>query len=112
MQAFILLQASDGGAFSIANILTMVALIAVFYFFMIRPQQKKSKDLKNFQSSLKPGDKVVTVGGIHGKILNVDDLTVTLDIDRGSKIVVEKTGISQETSKRVQEGTTADSKKK
>jgi preprotein translocase subunit YajC len=71
----------------------------VFYFFMIRPQQKKQKDQKKFIEELKKGDMVVTVGGIHGKIVDQNDVSVTLDIDRGTKIKFEKSSISLESSK-------------
>ena len=71
----------------------------VFYFFMIRPQQKKQKDQKKFIEELKKGDMVVTIGGIHGKIVDQNDTSVTLDIDRGTKIKFEKSSISLESSK-------------
>ena len=48
-------------------------MLVVFYFFMIRPQQKKQKELKAFRENMKAGDKVVTIGGIHGKILEIND---------------------------------------
>ena len=57
-----------------ANQLVMIVLmIGVFYFFMIRPQMKKQKELKKFREGLKAGDKIVTIGGIHGKILEIAD---------------------------------------
>ena len=57
-----------------ANQLIMIVLmIGVFYFFMIRPQMKKQKELKKFREGLKAGDKIVTIGGIHGKILEIAD---------------------------------------
>lgn len=77
-------------------------MVAVFYFFFIRPQQKKQKDTKKFIDAIKKGDQVVTLGGIHGKIVSVDEDTVTLDVDRGNKLVVEKSSISLEASKRYQ----------
>lgn len=76
-------------------------MIAIFYFFFIRPQQKKQKDQKKFIGEIKKGDQVVTLGGIHGKVAAVDDATITLDVDRGNKLVVEKSSISLEASKRV-----------
>ena len=77
-------------------------MVAVFYFFFIRPQQKKQKDTKKFIEAIKKGDQIVTLGGIHGKIVSVDEDTVTLDVDRGNKLVVEKSSISLEASKRYQ----------
>ena len=74
--------------------------MAIFYLFFIRPQQKKQKDSRKFIEALKKGDVVVTVGGIHGKVLSVDDNTATLEVDKGSKLVVEKTSISLDSSKK------------
>lgn len=74
----------------------LVLIIVVFYFFMIRPQMKKQKELKKFRESLKVGDKVVTIGGIHGKILELADSTVLISVDSG-KIRIEKSAISSST---------------
>ena len=68
-------------------------MIVVFYFFMIRPQSKKQKDLKKFRETLKAGDKVVTIGGVHGKILEVNDSTVLVNSEV-SKIRFEKSAIA------------------
>ena len=72
-----------------------------FYFFFIRPQQKKQKEQKKFIEAIKKGDQVVTMGGIHGKVVSVDGDTITLDVDRGNKLVIEKSSVSLESSKRV-----------
>ncbi|GAB4051563.1 preprotein translocase subunit YajC [Spirosoma litoris] len=93
----ILLQGLAGSNTSmIYNVLLWVGIIGIFYFFMIRPQQKKQKDQKNFVDNLKKGDNVVTIGGLHGKIASVDGTTVTLEVDRGVKMVFEKTSVSRE----------------
>jgi preprotein translocase subunit YajC len=76
------------------QILMLVLVLVVFYFFMIRPQQKKQKDLKKFRENLAVGDKVVTIGGVHGKILEINDTTVLINSE-GSKIRFEKSAISQ-----------------
>ncbi|MEY3591993.1 MAG: preprotein translocase subunit YajC [Bacteroidota bacterium] len=77
-----------------ANQLVMIVLmIGVFYFFMIRPQMKKQKELKKFREALKAGDKVVTIGGIHGKILEISDSTVLIQSE-GTKIRLDKAAIS------------------
>ncbi len=78
------------------NILFWVGIIAVFYFFMIRPQAKKAKEAKKFRESLAKGTKVVTIGGIHGKIIEVQEKTVLIDTNTGSKLKVEKSAISPE----------------
>lgn len=93
----ILLQAAAGSNTSmIYNVLLWVAIIGVFYFFMIRPQQKKQKDQKSFVDNLKKGDSVVTVGGVHGRIVSVESTTVILEVDRGVKMTFEKSSISRE----------------
>lgn len=69
-------------------------MIGVFYFFMIRPQMKKQKELKKFRENLAQGDKVVTIGGVHGKILEVTDTTVLISSE-GSKLRLDKSAIAQ-----------------
>lgn len=76
------------------QIIMLVLIVVVFYFFMIRPQMKKQKELKKFRENMKAGDKVVTIGGIHGKILEINDSTVLLNSE-GSKIRFDKSAISQ-----------------
>ena len=93
----LLLQASTG---NYGQFIMLGGMVAVFYIFFIRPQQKKQKETKKFIEAVKKGDQVVTLGGIHGKIVSVDDDTVTLDVDRGNKLVVEKSSISLEASKK------------
>lgn len=95
----ILLQ-SQGGNFSF--LITMGGIFLVMYFFMIRPQNKKQKDTKKFLEELKKGDIVVTVGGLHGKIYDIDDLTVTLEVDRGTRLKFDRGSFSMEASKKAQ----------
>lgn len=87
----VLLQAIPGGTM---NILMMVGIFVVFYFFMIRPQQKKQKDAKKFREALKKGDEAVTIGGLHGTIVSVEEETVVLDVDRGTKLTFDKSAIA------------------
>lgn len=79
-----------------------VPIILVFYFFMIRPQAKKAKETKKFRESLEKGQQVVTIGGIHGKILEVTETNVLLDAG-GAKIRVEKAAISADSTAGIQE---------
>ncbi|MCQ2288242.1 MAG: preprotein translocase subunit YajC [Muribaculaceae bacterium] len=72
------------------SLIMIVALIAIFYLFMIRPQSQRQKKVRDFQKSLKPGLKVMTAGGIHGKIRKVSDTTVQLEVDKNVCIVIEK----------------------
>jgi len=67
-----------GGGNPMSSLVMIIAMIAIFYLFMIRPQAKKQKELKKFRESMKPGDKVVTIGGIHGKILEIAESTVLI----------------------------------
>ncbi len=76
------------------SLLMLGLMVLIFYFFMIRPQMKKQKELKNFRENLKAGDKVVTIGGIHGKILEVSDTTVLVQAE-GTKLRFDKSAIAQ-----------------
>lgn len=76
------------------NLVMMLAILGVFYFFMIRPQMKKQKELKKFRENLAPGDKIVTIGGIHGKILEVNEDNLLISCEGSSKLRIEKSAIS------------------
>jgi len=82
------------------NLILFGAIGLIFYFFMIRPQQKKAKDQKKFREELKRGDEVITIGGLHGRIASIDDDTITLEVGGGTKLVFEKSSISMESSKK------------
>ena len=95
MIATILLQAGGFGA----QQLIMLGLIAlVFYFFMIRPQLKKQKDQKKYVEELKKGDKVITTAGMHGRVAEINDISVLSETEGGGKIRFDKSAISQEAS--------------
>ncbi len=72
------------------SIVMIVALIAIFYFFMIRPQSKKQKEIKKFRDGMQKGDKVTTAGGIHGKIKEIKENVIVLQIDDNVKITIDK----------------------
>ena len=82
------------GGQGMQSLVMLGLMVLVFYFFMIRPQMKKQKELKNFRENLKAGDKVVTIGGIHGKILEVADTTVLIQAE-GTKLRFDKSAIAQ-----------------
>ena len=82
------------GGQGMQSLVMLGLMVLVFYFFMIRPQMKKQKELKNFRENLKAGDKVVTIGGIHGKILEVSDTTVLIQAE-GTKLRFDKSAIAQ-----------------
>jgi len=86
-------KSSSGG---IGAFLPIILIIVVFYFFMIRPQSKKNKDLKKFRENLKRGDKIITVGGIHGKILDVGETTFVIETEGQTKLKIEKSAVATE----------------
>ncbi len=95
MKFSLLLQAAGGNQAMIYQVIMWVGIIGVFYFFMIRPQQKKQKEQKQLLGNLKKGDMVVTIGGIHAKVYTVEDATVTLELDKGVKLTIEKSAVSR-----------------
>jgi preprotein translocase subunit YajC len=82
----------------IMTFLPMILIIVVFYFFMIRPQMKKQKEITAFRNSLAKGDKVVTTGGIYGKIIELKDNYVLLQVDDNVKIRVDKAALVKDMS--------------
>ena len=96
MKISLLAQAAAGGDQAmIYQVIMWVGIIGVFYFFMIRPQQKKQKDQKALLGNLKKGDGVVTIGGIHAKVYTVEETTVTLEIDKGVKLTIDKSAVAR-----------------
>jgi preprotein translocase subunit YajC len=92
----ILLQAqSNNWSFPIM----MVLMFGILYFFMIRPQQKKAKDQKKFTEEIKKGDYIVTIGGLHGRIAEVEDDTFIIEVERGARIKFSKSAVSMESTK-------------
>ena len=93
----VLLQAAQGEPNAFMQFLPLILILVVFYFFFIRPQQKRAKEQKKFREALQKGQKVVTIGGIHGKIAEVKDSTVVLEVGNGIKMTVEKSAIAMDT---------------
>lgn len=89
-------QSDPMGGFG--NIIFLALIFVVFYFFMIRPQTKKAKAQKKFREELKKGDRVITIGGLHGKIVDSDDNTFTLELLDNQKVKVERAAISMEST--------------
>ncbi len=85
----ILLQQAGAGS-GLSSILMIVALFVIFYFFMIRPQQKRQKEIKKFRDSLQPGSDIVTAGGIFGKIKDVAEAYFIVEVTKGVTIRVDK----------------------
>lgn len=86
------------------QIIMLVLILVVFYFFMIRPQMKKQKELKAFRENLSVGDKVVTIGGIHGKILEVAESTILISCESG-KLRLDKSAVSNGTDDKLAQPT-------
>lgn len=78
--------------------LPFVLIIVVFYFFMIRPQMKRQKELRKYREALKKGDKVVTTGGLYGKISDVKDDRLVVEISEGVKVEFDKAAIIMDMS--------------
>jgi preprotein translocase subunit YajC len=95
--AFILLQTAPAGQQGSPNMLTgllpLLLVFVVFYFFMIRPQMKKQKELTNYRNAISKGDKIVTTGGIYGKVVEVSDNVITMEIANDVKIRVDKNAV-------------------
>ena len=92
----ILLQAAapaQGGMGGYSGILMMVLIFVVFYFFMIRPQSKRQKEIKKQREAMKAGDTVVTTGGIYGKVRDIKENTVTIEIADNVRIKVDKNSV-------------------
>lgn len=85
------------------NLIFIVAIFAIFYFFMIRPQNKKRKQIIAMREGLKKGDQVITTGGIHGKIVEVKETTIVLQIDASTKIKLDKSSVSLDATTKLSE---------
>ena len=99
MHSVILQAQQQGGGAGL--LIMMVGMFAIMYFFMIRPQMKRMKEAKKFQESIQVGDKIVTTGGIHGKVTEVGETDVVISLDQG-RMRVEKAALSAD--RKVTEG--------
>ncbi len=89
-------EGGQGGA--LMQFAPILLIMVVFYLFMIRPQMKKSKQQKKFREEIGKGDKIVTIGGVHGKIIEVEDTTLIIEQYDKSQVRIEKSAISMETT--------------
>lgn len=94
---FIMLQAAAQESVWM-SLLPMVLIIVVFYFFMIRPQMKRQKEMMKFRNALQKGDKIVTTGGIYGKVDEVQDTFVIMNVGGDVKMKVDKSAIIRDMS--------------
>ena len=89
--SIVLQAAADGSQWS--GIVMMVVIVAIFYFFMIRPQQKKQKEIQKAREALKVGDKVITAGGIYGRIREIGDVYMMIEVANGVTIRIDKSSV-------------------
>lgn len=90
------------GQSTIWSFLPLILIVVVFYLFFIRPQMKKSKDQKKFRESLQKGQKVITIGGIHGKIVEIQETTVTIEVENQVRLRLEKSAIAIDNSQTIE----------
>lgn len=82
----------------IMTFLPLILIVVVFYFFMIRPQVKKQKEMQKFRQALQKGDQVVTIGGVYGKIIDVQDNAVIIEVENKMQLKVDKNAINQDST--------------
>lgn len=87
--------AGQGQGQGFEAMIPLVAMFAIFYFLLIRPQQKRSKQHKELINALKSGDMVVTAGGLHGKIVSVDETVVSVEVATGVKIKINRSAVTE-----------------
>jgi preprotein translocase subunit YajC len=87
----------EGGG-GMTQFMFLIPIMLVFYFFMIRPQMRKSKQQKKFREEVGKGDKIVTIGGLHGKIIEVEETTFIVELYDKTQVKLEKSAISMETT--------------
>lgn len=91
-------MAPQEGESPYTSMIFLLAIILIFYFFMIRPQVKKQKDARKFREELKNGDKVLTIGGIYGKIIEIRDKAVILEVEDKMRLKIDKTALVKDSS--------------
>ena len=99
----IFLQTPDpsGGGGGMMSMLMLVGIVVIFYFFMIRPQQKRNKEQAKFRNNLQKGQKIVTIGGLHGKIVEIQERTVTVEVENQVRLKFEKSAIAMDNSAQI-----------
>jgi preprotein translocase subunit YajC len=94
MNLLFALQAQNGGGSLVSTLIMFGAIFAIFYFMIIRPQQKRAKEREALLNSIKKGDKVITSGGLHGVIAGLEEKTVLLDLGNNIKVKIERSAIA------------------
>ena len=91
--SMIALQAAGQAGGGLMSFLPLILIIVVFWLFMIRPQMKRQKELKKFRDSLQKGDKVVTTGGIYGKVIEIQDYAIIMEVEGQVRLRVDKSAV-------------------
>lgn len=92
-------QPAAGGTQSpLGMFLPLIAIMVIFWLFMIRPQAKRQKELRNFRNTLQKGDKVITTGGIFGKVVSIKDQVIVLQVDENTNLTVDKNSVLKDSS--------------
>jgi preprotein translocase subunit YajC len=86
-------EGSQGGG--LMSFFPLILIVVVFYFFFIRPQMRKQKEAKLFRENIKKGDKIITIGGIHGKIVEVSEKTFVIEVEGQNRLKIEKNAVAQ-----------------
>jgi preprotein translocase subunit YajC len=84
------------------SFLPLILIVLVFYLFFIRPQMKRSKDQKKFRESLEKGQKIITIGGIHGRIVEIQDTTVTIEVEGQVRLRIEKSAVALDSNQTIE----------
>ncbi len=98
ISVILMMGGQEGQGSPVTSIVFLVLIFGVFWLFMIRPQMKKQKAQQKFKESIGKGDKIVTIGGVHGKIIEVQDTTFIIEGEGGHRQKIEKTAVSMESS--------------
>jgi len=86
--------AADGGAAGFASFIPLVLMFVIFYFLLIRPQQKRSKEHRNLIANLKKDDKIITTGGLHGRVTGLDENTLTVEIADKVRVKISRGNVA------------------
>lgn len=95
LYVYLMVPSEDGGG-GLGAFLPLILIILVFYMFFIRPQMRKQKQARKYRENLKKGDKIITIGGIHGKIVEEQERTFTIEVEGGNRLRVEKSAIAMD----------------
>lgn len=95
LHIFLFMPADEGGS-GLTAFLPLILIILVFYLFFIRPQMRKQKQLRQFREALKKGDKIITIGGIHGKIVEEQERTFTIEVEGGNRLRIERSAVAMD----------------